>query len=67
MKSQNEKIRRHLTMGRKITPLQALKMYGCFRLSARIHDLKQKGLRIVSKIVTTKTGKHVAQYSLKGK
>ena len=55
-------------MGRKITPLQALKMYGCFRLGARIYNLKEQGMKIITKIIPVISAgetKHVAQYSLK--
>jgi len=40
--SQNERIKQHLEMGRSITPLAALRLYGCLRLGARIYDLKRK-------------------------
>lgn len=40
-----------LQSGRKITPLEALREFGCFRLPARIYDLKQEGYKIHSKIV----------------
>lgn len=37
--SQNKAILKHLQTDNSITPLEALHLYGCFRLSARIHDL----------------------------
>jgi len=37
-----------------INPLEALKEIGCFRLSARIHNLKKKGYQITSKRITQK-------------
>lgn len=46
--SQEEMILKRLKQGRSITPLQALEWYGCFRLSARIYDLKRKGYEIVN-------------------
>lgn len=63
MKTQNEQILRHLKRGRKITPLQALNLYGCFRLSGRILELKQQGHPIKSEMVKVNK-KYVAQYSL---
>ncbi|OTP93786.1 helix-turn-helix domain-containing protein [Gilliamella apicola] len=39
--SQCERILIHLQSGKTINPLQALKLYGCFRLGARIYDLKK--------------------------
>ncbi len=50
-----------------INPLEALKEIGCFRLSARIHNLKKKGYQIATKRITKqgKFGKiNFAEYSL---
>lgn len=45
--SQNQKILKYLKTHKKgITPMDALKLCGCFRLSARIHDLKEQGHNI---------------------
>ena len=41
MKSQNERILAHLKKGKKITPLDALEKFGCFRLAARISDYEK--------------------------
>jgi hypothetical protein len=50
-----------------ITPLEALNLYGCFRLGARIWELKANGHDIKSEMVKDKhTGKRYASYSLKG-
>lgn len=38
--SQTAKILSHLKEGRTLSPLQALDLYGCFRLGARIYDLR---------------------------
>jgi len=35
-----------------INPLEALKEIGCFRLSARIHNLKKKGYQITTQRIT---------------
>lgn len=45
-----------------ITPLDALRELGCFRLAARIHDLKHKGYVIPRRTITVtgkKTGRKV--------
>ena len=63
MKSQNQQIQAYLEKGKKITPIDALNKFGCFRLSARISDLRGKGLNIATKFVT-KDGKTFASYSL---
>lgn len=62
-KSQNDEIEEWLKSGHAITPLEALERFGCFRLGARIHELKAKGLNIVTETVT-KNQKHFASYRL---
>ena len=41
-KSQKELIRQHLIDKRSITPRQALDLYGCMRLAARIGELRDE-------------------------
>lgn len=63
--SQNEKVKAHLVSGKTITPLEALRLYGCFRLGARIWDLRRKhGLPIVTERIVNEQGNHFAKYSL---
>ena len=61
--TQNQQIKSYLEKGKSITPIQALNKFGCFRLAARISDLRNDGLNIATKIVT-KDGKTVASYKL---
>lgn len=61
--SQNEMIRKYLENGNTITPLEALKRFNCFRLGARIHNLKAMGLAIHSRLVNS-DGKRFSEYSL---
>lgn len=63
MMSQTRQIREHLESGRSITPREALRLYGCFRLGARIWDLRDAGLDIETTIVA-EGGKHFASYRL---
>lgn len=67
--SQCAQIRRHLEAGYSLTGLQALSQFSCFRLAARIDDLKNAGMLIVSQPVSVinADGKRVrvAEYSLK--
>lgn len=42
-KTQCNKILNHLMTKGSITQAQAVEKYGCYRLSARIYDLKEKG------------------------
>ena len=59
--SQTERIRRHLESGKGLTPLEALKRYGCFRLGARVWELKREGMAIISERVR-RNGKTFARY-----
>jgi hypothetical protein len=62
--TQSEKILEHLRSGQTLTPLEALRKYGCLRLGARVYDLKQKGVTIDMRLIETETGAHVAEYSI---
>ena len=61
--SQEKQILAHLKR-KAITPIEALERYGCFRLAARIHDLRDKGHDIQVRMVE-RGEKVFAQYSLK--
>ena len=63
--SQNALIKGWLLNGYSLTQLEALTQFGCFRLAARIADLRDKGLNIVTDMVTLENGKRVARYILK--
>lgn len=46
--SQLKKVKSHLLTGKSITPIEALNLYGSFRLAALIHTLRHKeGMDIV--------------------
>lgn len=63
MTKQDEMILGHLLEGKSITALDALTNYNCFRLSARIYDLKKEGYPIRSKFIEVgKEKKHVKVY-----
>lgn len=64
MESQNKQIRKYLESGYSITAIDALNLFGCFRLASRIYDLKQQGMDIKSELVY-KNGKRFAQYRIK--
>ena len=53
--SQKNQILKTLMKGQKITPHQALRNFGCFRLGARIYELKKEGWPIESEIIEVKT------------
>lgn len=64
--SQSSRILGHLAHGRRLTPLEALKLFGCLRLGARIYALKRRGHKIGRDMVSLDNGKTVASYYLRG-
>ena len=63
--TQKDMILSWLQKGKTITPMEALEKFGCFRLAARIHNLRESGHNIVATDYETPSGKRVARYSLK--
>lgn len=61
--SQSKLILAYLMTGETLTPIEALNMFGCFRLGARIYDLKAKGHNIETKTIVSGK-KRFAKYSL---
>ena len=61
--TQNQRILEYLKSGKKLTPKDALKKFGCFRLSSRVFDLRRNGHAIITDYVT-RNGKTFAEYSL---
>jgi hypothetical protein len=64
--TQNKLILKYLKEGNSINPIQALKKFGCFRLSARIHNLREEGHDIECNIVKVEN-KKFASYKYLGK
>jgi hypothetical protein len=46
-----------------VTAMDALNKAGCFRLAARINDLRRDGHNITTQMITI-NGKNIAQYNL---
>ena len=44
-----QQILEHLQKHGSITPLEALQLYGCFRLGARVCDLRKEGKPILTR------------------
>lgn len=63
--TQTEMIRAHLQSGRDLSPIDALNHYGCFRLAARIKELRNQGLPIET-MTEQRDGKAWAKYRLVG-
>lgn len=55
--SQNEKIIQYIEENGSISPLEALREFGCMRLASRISDLRKAGFPITSEMETTKNKK----------
>ena len=69
--TQAEMVLRYMEDCGSITPLDALREFGCMRLGARIYDLKRRGYEIETDTATAKNryGKNVsfARYRLVSK
>lgn len=60
--SQANAILAHLQDGNGITPMDDLDLCGCFRLSARIADLKKRGYDIVTEKIKAMADEYAAEY-----
>jgi hypothetical protein len=60
--TQNAQILNHLKR-KPITPIEALQKFGCFRLGARVWELRQQGHPITKRTVE-RNGKRFAEYKL---
>ena len=49
--SQCNMIAEYLKSGKSITPMEALRKFDCMRLASRIHDLKERGMKITGSMV----------------
>ena len=65
---QNDLILSYLKSGHSLTPLEALNLFGCLRLSGRVYELKRElqgtGLTIDADKTEVGSGKYVASYRL---
>lgn len=61
--SQTALIKGWLLNGRSNTQLDALNMFGCFRLAARIANIREEGHDIVTDMITV-NDKRIANYYL---
>lgn len=68
MKSQTTLILEALQNGDKLTPIEALERFGCFRLCARIWEIKAMGFDVKKETIDVgDDGKKVACYYMKQK
>lgn len=59
--AQTLRIQRWFAQGKSLTPLSALRKFGCMRLGARVWDLRKAGWPIKSEMVRAGHS-HVARY-----
>jgi hypothetical protein len=62
--SQTNQILNYMRRGNSINPMVALRMFGSFRLAARIREIKEYGIKVNRVITRTREGKKFARYSL---
>lgn len=60
---QTKEIIEYMRIHGSITPIDALNVCGCFRLAARISDLKKQGHKI-EMVMEERNGKRFARYYL---
>ena len=63
MEAQTKQILAHLESGQSITPIDALQLFSCFRLSARIKNLRDQGHKVVTNMIQS-GDKRFASYRL---
>ena len=61
--NQTTQIQNHLEQGNTLTAIEALNLFGVFRLSARVKNLRDKGMNIITETVT-KGNKSYAKYRM---
>lgn len=62
--SQTADILAALRAGHALTPMDALDQFGCFRLAARIKEIRAEGHSILAEPVDLPNGKRVARYRM---
>lgn len=61
--SQTSRIAKYLLKGKTLTQLEALRLFGCFRLASRVRELRDR-YKIETKMIVTKSKKRIAQYAI---
>lgn len=60
--SQTQQILDYLLTGNAITPIEALNLFGCFRLSARCFDIREIGIDVKTKTINTGKKSYASYY-----
>lgn len=63
---QNQMVISYLMSGKTLTPLEALNMFGCLRLAARVYELRSDGWPILKEMKRHPINEHIyfAEYYL---
>ena len=62
--SQKTRILLYMKAGNKITGMEALNLFDCWRLPARIGEIKKMGFDVNMELITTNTKKVIGEYSM---
>jgi|TARA_R110002012_G_scaffold18907_2_gene68951 hypothetical protein len=62
MSTQTNQIKEYLNKGYRLTALDALDKFKCFRLASRISELKQEGYTVDKVMIETESGARIAEY-----
>lgn len=62
--TQRDNIKSFLQQGHSLTALEALSLFGAYRLAAHIEVLRKRGMPIVTSMCKDVTGRTYARYSL---
>jgi hypothetical protein len=62
--TQNKQVLGYLRLHGSITPQEAMESLACYRLGARIHELRKEGYNIAGALVKSIGGAHFAKYTL---
>lgn len=64
LKPQTRRVLNHLTKRGTISPMEALTVYGIYRLSACIYDLRKIGFNIKTNLRKDAAGRQYARYEV---
>lgn len=64
MTPQAQRVLKHLKKHKTITPLEAIGVYGIYRLGARVYELRQAGIKVLTKYMRDEMKRPYARYSL---
>lgn len=64
LSTQKAAILAHLRAGKSISQLEALHLFGCFRLAAVVHRLREAGFIIRTERMKIRKGAYVGRYEL---